>query len=157
MKPDTIVIHHSATPDNRVLSNWEAIRRYHVEVHGWQDIGYHFGIEHVDGLATLRKGRDIWTPGAQCKGHNSHSIGVVTVGDWTYKAPPEDKLSYLASFVTFLCAALNVPVGNVKGHREMSGANTECPGRMFDMEGFRARIAALARDYNAAECIPDLA
>jgi hypothetical protein len=48
MNPEYIVIHHSLTPDNQTVS-WNAIRRYHIDVNKWADIGYHYGIENING------------------------------------------------------------------------------------------------------------
>ena len=46
MNPQYIIFHHSLTKDGTVV-DWEAMRRYHEQVNGWSDIGYHYGIERV--------------------------------------------------------------------------------------------------------------
>lgn len=80
--PYYIVIHHSATPDHVLFSNFEAIRTYHksyaidghivdedafydrMSMHDgeyfkkpWKDIGYHYVIEYVDEMVVIRDGR----------------------------------------------------------------------------------------------------
>ena len=60
MNPQYIVIHHSLTKDGTV-ADWEAIRRYHKEINGWSDIGYHYGIERVGMFVLPRVGRPAMT------------------------------------------------------------------------------------------------
>lgn len=87
-KPFYVIIHHSATDDSLVHSNFEAIRRYHmsyaVDGHSvsreefyrlkkldpkryyktaWDDIGYHHVIEFEDNKMKLKKGREHDVPG----------------------------------------------------------------------------------------------
>jgi hypothetical protein len=95
-RPAWIVIHHSLSPDG-VTRDWDAIRRYHVETNGWNDIGYHAGIERVSGVLTTQKGRDDLVIGAHCKeiGMNSISIGICVVGNFDISPPDKETLLYL--------------------------------------------------------------
>ncbi len=79
---DEIIVHCSATRPGwmaeRPLAEQVAeIRRWHVEEHGWRDIGYHWIIGR-DG--TVAPGRPENVQGAHCAGRNAHSIGVCLVG-----------------------------------------------------------------------------
>jgi hypothetical protein len=47
-KPTMITIHHTATPNDPLSSDWHRVRSiwyYHTMTHGWGDIGYHFLID----------------------------------------------------------------------------------------------------------------
>lgn len=77
-----IIIHCSATRPGWMSANTPEektaeIRRWHVEDHGWSDIGYHYVIDR-DG--TIVPGRPVERIGAHTRGHNRHSIGVCLIG-----------------------------------------------------------------------------
>lgn len=76
MNPFTIILHHSLTKDNQTVS-WGAIKDYHVNINGWSDNGYHFGIEMMRGNVEILMGRMTDDIGAHCRGYNSDSIGIV--------------------------------------------------------------------------------
>ena len=82
---DKIILHCTATPAGREVSVDE-IRRWHIE-RGFSDVGYHYVI-HLDG--TVSYGRPLPLPGAHCKGHNAHSIGVCYVGGCDKQMRPHD-------------------------------------------------------------------
>jgi len=88
-KPFYLILHHSATRDDYVLSNFEAIKRYHMSyaIDGytvsreeyfkqkkkdpnryykpaWSDIGYHAVIEMEQGEVKIKKGRKFDVTGA---------------------------------------------------------------------------------------------
>lgn len=75
-KTDFLVIHCSATPDERSVTA-ETIREWHLD-RGWDDIGYHFVIERDGSIA---EGRELEAIGAHCQGVNSVSIGICLIGD----------------------------------------------------------------------------
>lgn len=71
-KIDRIVIHCSASPDNRDIGA-EEIRQWHKS-QGWKDIGYHWVIRR-DG--TIEQGRKEFDIGSHVKGFNlSRSASV---------------------------------------------------------------------------------
>jgi hypothetical protein len=131
-----IILHHSATPDGLVLKDFDAIKRYHMEVNGWRDIGYHWVVERIDGVLTAIPGRPEADDGAHCLRHNSDAIGVCVVGDYT-KAPPDDE-TY--RFVAALCKQIKTrhPIKEVGGHRDYYA--TACPGDKFDVEKVRQYV-----------------
>lgn len=80
-----IILHCTATPpgmdvDAKTIGEWHKQR-------GWKGIGYHYVIR-IDG--TIERGRPISTPGAHCKGHNAHSVGVCYVGGVDANGVPAD-------------------------------------------------------------------
>jgi hypothetical protein len=136
VKKEYIILHHSATPDGLVLKDFDAIKRYHMEVNGWRDIGYHWIVERIDGVLTAIPGRLESDTGAHCLGHNSDAIGICIVGDYT-KTPPDDE-TY--RFVAALCKQIKTrhPIKEVGGHRDYYA--TACPGNFFDVEKVRQYV-----------------
>lgn len=155
MVPAFVVVHHSLTKDGEV-KNWDAIRNYHKSL-GWQDIGYHFGIEYIGTDLTLQVGRMPSEAGAHTKElmMNTQSIGLCVVGDFD-KAPPNlALLDFTADVCKSLCQNFDIPVENILGHREvglLAGYNWQvigstgirqyksCPGQFFPMDGLRQLV-----------------
>ena len=81
--PEKIIIHHSLTEDNVMLSSFDAIRRYHMQTNGWSDIGYHWLLEKVNNKWIWRPGRPEKVSGAHTKeqGMNYKSIGTLRSGE----------------------------------------------------------------------------
>ena len=140
MRPTHIVIHHSLTKDSGTVS-WDAIRRYHVDVQGWRDIGYHFGIELVGKRYEIFCGRMLGERGAHCKQvmMNDVSVGVCLIGNFDTRTPPGGQLNLAVKLCRSLMEMFSIPVENVKGHFEFASYKT-CPGRMFDMNEFRKQL-----------------
>lgn len=151
MRPiEYLVIHHSLTADGTTLDT-EAIRRYHVEVNGWNDIGYHYVIERVNGTPGIYEGRPVEQYGAHCKEArmNALSIGVCIVGNYDLAPPDDELLSFAAGACSILLREFKVPAWNAIGHREAGmlagydwkkGQYKSCPGKMFDMDRFRSML-----------------
>lgn len=70
-----IIVHCTDTPPTH---DWgvKEVTVCHKQ-RGFRTCGYHYVIKR-DG--TVEKGRNLTEPGAHCKGHNAHSIGVCYVG-----------------------------------------------------------------------------
>ena len=133
MRPITQVIVHQTDTDDATV---ESVRNYHVNVKGWRDIGYHWGVEKVDRVYRVHMGRLPTETGAHVGGKNSTSIGVCLVGNFSRAKPPAELLKYAAKFVSWLSwVSGDLPV---VGHNEL--ANTECPGKHFDMDRFREMV-----------------
>lgn len=128
-----IVIHHSFTKDSQTVS-WDAIRRYHKDVMGWSDIGYHFGMELVGNEYIIMAGRPLNMKGAHCKeeGMNSKAIGFCFVGNYDEIAPPTEMLIKGAEYIKGLMDTFNIIPANVRGHRDYATYKS-CPGRLLDM------------------------
>ena len=149
-KPEYIIVHHSMTKDSGTKS-WDAIRKYHKENMGMNDIGYHKGIEDIGGAIVTLTGRADNVSGAHTKelGMNSKSIGICVVGNYDLIAPPQAYLDELKRLCYAYMINYNIPTKNILGHREvglMAGFDWEkhqyktCPGALFDMDEFRAFV-----------------
>ncbi len=145
-KPKYIILHHSLTPDSGTVS-WGAIRKYHKSL-GWDDIGYHAGIEDISGNYEILLGRLFDQVGAHCKdaGRNYDSIGYVFVGNFDYKPPPVRQWDKGVEFVSWLCRQFMIPYDNIRGHRDFNIHKT-CPGRRFDVGKFREEVRTLNQEW----------
>lgn len=138
MIPRKIAIHHSLTDDG-VLFNLPAIRKFHKEVRGWDDIAYHYILEKYRRHYEVVVGRMMNEQGAHTLGHNFDTLGICLVGNFDEALPPDDQWLLAVRLVRSLCYTLQIPFRSVYGHRELDGDRT-CPGKYFDMDKFRKEI-----------------
>lgn len=129
-----IIIHHSATKDSGTVS-WGAIRRYHIDVNKWSDIGYHFGVELVSDVVgsfyEILIGRPLSKIGGHTTGHNTNTIGICMVGDFDVVPPPKEQLERLQSLINEL--RIQFPsINKISFHRDY--ATKTCPGKLFKRE-----------------------
>ena len=141
---DAIVIHHSLTRDGQTV-NWDAIRRYHKSMK-WIDVGYHFGVEIINGRYQILVGRPLMAVGAHCyqQGVNTRSIGVCVVGNFDLRRPDEKCFDMLIPFISHLLKAFKLSPNAIYGHRDFANYKS-CPGKMFDM----VELAELVGLYGA--------
>jgi len=138
-----IILHHSATKDSGTVS-WNAIRKYHIQNLHFLDIGYSYGLENVNGVYEILKGRPLYKngafyPGAHTRGFNHNSIGVCCVGNYDLIQPDPLMQIKLLELLRDLCKIFHIPRANVKGHRDFLTKDhpKKCPGKMFDIHAIR--------------------
>ena len=133
-----IIVHHTATDEGSALYLDESHKN-----RGWNGLGYHFIINnntqgkpdgHVE--ASIR-----WLHqenGAHCKASNMNAkgIGIALVGNFHNKRPSQKQINTLIYTVNALRKYYKIPISNVMGHRDVPGANTECPGDFFPWQEF---------------------
>src|SRR3990167_6627685 len=129
MKPTHIILHHSLTKDNQTVS-WQAIRKYHVEINKWKDIGYHFGIELVNSEYEIIAGRMLLDIGAHTIGMNDSSIGICIIGNYDINDLPKEAEKKLIILIKTLMVIFNISVTNIKKHSDYAKYKT-CPGLKF--------------------------
>jgi N-acetylmuramoyl-L-alanine amidase len=141
--PQWIVIHHSLTKDSKTVS-WDAIRKYHMEVNHWSDVGYHFGTELVGSNYVIQEGRSMLRMGAHVQNFNHHSIGICMVGNFDLEPVPVEQWRLTLRLVKKLQHFLSIPTKQVIGHREAQvlvnvppSGRKSCPGNKCDMNSFR--------------------
>ena len=139
-----IVIHHTASSTEVRRSGKIApvdaamIREWH-KTKGWSDIGYHFVIK-PDGRC--EEGRPLDRPGAHCNAgrRNFIGIGICLVGNFSEKAVPDAQLVGLVNKVAQLIKVFKLGVEAVELHKDVPGAATECPGRLFPADVFKKEL-----------------
>lgn len=140
MIPKRIILHHSLTADSQTVS-WNAIRRYHTEVLGWNDIGYHFGIELVGDRYEVLVGRMLNEVGAHTKGQNGDSIGICFIGNFDMSEVPPEQWRLGVRLVAGLCETVGNPrisADMIFGHCSFSAKS--CPGKKFNVAAFAEQV-----------------
>ncbi len=137
MYPNRIILHHSLTKDGSTV-NWNAIRKYHLSK-GWNDIGYHFGIEKIGSRYEVLTGRMMTVKGAHTKGHNQDSIGICLVGNFDEVKPPKEQWELAVELVSSLCEILFITRESVYTHNDFASYKT-CAGKKFNLRLFRSQI-----------------
>ncbi len=130
MKPNKIIIHHSATEDTPA-QNFNGIRTHHISVNGWADIGYHYVVENVGGKYVTIAGRAENVAGVHCPGQNSQSLGVCLVGDFRKGPPPQGQLEEAARLIKDIYSRH----GELPLHGHSEFVSTACP--CFDLDLLR--------------------
>jgi len=145
---------------------------YHVNVRGWSHGGYnyvisgdgqiqyaldekisayHAGFKDPDNAEGLEQGQ-YW---------NNHYLAICLSGWFAdnrtyrdadgqiqpipndYTSPGDVQMNPLVALIQYLRQKYNIPVENVRGHRELAGNSTTCPGLNFDPAVLRATLQAL--------------
>jgi hypothetical protein len=144
-----ITVHHDGmTPftsrrQGDATARLEAIRRAHVSLDGWADIGYHFAI---DPAGRVYECRPLNLQGAHAGGDaNIQNMGIVVLGNYMDQQPTQENLSALYAFVSSQMRRFRVPVSSVYTHQELKP--TACPGVSLQrcMEQARDRRGTLAQ------------
>lgn len=169
-----IAIHHSATADpitGLSMDDARTIFRYHVEALGWSHGGYHYlihptglidyaldekipafhaGFSDPDDTLGLERGQ-YW---------NNHLIAICVLG-WferdrvdgrsalipnRFTSPTPGQWRSLLNLVRSVMARYGLQPGDVKGHRELPGCRTRCPGANLDLDRLRAEVARREAD-----------
>jgi LysM repeat protein len=138
-----IVIHHSATDEG----SGKNMDRYHREErHMENGLAYHFviGNGHGMGDGEIFVGAR-WTkqlPGGHLaiEALNEISLGICLVGDFEHKAPTRRQLDSLEALIRALERRTGLEVSAVTTHRLIHPHHTQCPGRLFPLDAFLARL-----------------
>ena len=129
--PEAIIVHHAYLPEDDVTFNeWDGIVNYHINERGFLDVGYHYGIEYINGVPTLHIGRDESVNGAHCIGMNTKSIGICVVGGYDNKRPHDDILELLVDKIV----EIRSRYGKIPIEPHSKYADKSCPGLMFPLD-----------------------
>lgn len=139
-----VILHHTAsTESNDSYADVRAIWHYHARTLDWGDIGYHY---IVDSKGQIFEGRyydkdyarrnKVEVIGGHAYGNNVGTIGISTIGNYTYQQPTTASMNSVARMIGYKLAPYGIdPSGNgpyglaVVGHRDVYP--TTCPGNNF--------------------------
>lgn len=131
MIPNKIIVHHSLTKDGKTVS-WGNIRNYHINTLGWNDIGYHAGVELVDYQYEILMGRMWDKVGAHTQGQNSDSLGICFVGNYDLIEPPDEMLETGAKIIRLWMKLYHIDILDIYRHHDFASYKS-CPGLQFDI------------------------
>lgn len=129
--PWRMTIHHTYNPSSDGTDAGARMRQmqsYHINTHGWCDIGYHFVVAQSGEIFQGRSHSD--RPGAHVIGENSGNVGIAMIGDYTTVGPPTAQFDSTVDMVEWVHDEHGVTLdsNSIKGHREWPGQSTVCPG-----------------------------
>ncbi len=140
---DEVVVHHTWRPtaaDYRGTATVRGVRRYHMNVRGWSDNGYHVMLGPDGGIFLCRP---MQRSGAHVAGRNAHTIGVSFIANFDHEAPEEyEGLATGHGVVAALLDRFDLSVNDIRFHREF--APKTCPGMKLGLAQFRRDVAEVA-------------
>jgi len=143
---DEVIVHHTWSPTAAQyagISTVAGVRRYHMQVRGWSDNGYHVMVPPVRNEVFLC--RPLARSGAHCLNHNTHSVGVSFIADFDKEDPQRyGGMEEGVQVVAALCRRFGLPVSDVRFHREF--ADKSCPGTKMSLSWFRTRVQVALAD-----------
>ena len=133
-KIDTIVLHHSVTPQNwNITKTLSVIDKEHKKDHPHKNgagyhISYHFCIFPSGEVIDTRPVNEV---GFHAGNYpvNLVSIGVCLIGNFENDLPTEKQSSALKSLLKSLIAQYGIKPENIKLHKEVRLNPTACPGK----------------------------
>lgn len=136
-----IVLHHAAAQQ----ASPRQIHEWHLK-RGWIGAGYNILVRKDGSVWELRP---LWAVGAHAQGANSDSIGVCAEGMYhPSDSQAFDRVMPKAQFDAMVRVARDLlreypSIIWIKGHKEVPGAATVCPGKFFPLD----EIIQAVKDY----------
>ncbi len=166
-------VHHTVSANDYTPADvpemLRGIQAYHMDVNGWDDIGYNFLVDRAGQIWEGRSGgiaRNV--VGAHVGGFNTGSVGVAVIGDYRTAQPTSQSVGAVAQVLGWRLGLAGVDptastsmtgldgqavsLRTISGHRD--AASTECPGQQLYDELDLVRTAA-AEKASTVEPRPD--
>lgn len=161
-----IIVHHSATNYSAgtdyaqvVYSYWD----YHVNTHGWNDIGYNW---LVDPNGVLYEGRGDGIQGAHFSCMNGHTMGVCVIGNFETATPTTQAIAMLEDLIAWettdkgldvLANTYHSPsqlnLYTVSGHKDGNPSPVGCPsGTLCPGTNLYSELASIRTDVSGFPC-----
>jgi LysM repeat protein len=123
-----ITLHHSAT----IQGNAEIFDRNHRS-RGMGGLFYHF----VIGNGTRSGDGEIevgWRWEAQRQVNRPYDINICLVGDFNKQYVTDAQFKSLVGLIDVLRKQYDIPISNIRRHKDINGSVTECPGKHFPFD-----------------------
>jgi hypothetical protein len=146
--PKFITIHHAGTEWKKGKDPQQFVKTmqgWGQKEKKWPDLPYHFMIA-PDGR--IFEGRAlIYEPESNTRYDLQGNVGVELMGNFEIQRPSPQQLESCAKLVAWLCQEYQIPLDQIRGHRDAAQNQTVCPGRDFyrylESGDFKKWIAAL--------------
>lgn len=116
------VMHHSVIDEGSDAATLAEIQRLHREERGWADVAYHY---FIGKSGVIYAGRTLAARGAHAYGHNTGTVGICLLGDFTREQPRAAALAAATALVRWLAGMLRLET--LAAHNQLNTA-TACPG-----------------------------
>ncbi len=129
-----ITLHHSATK----RGNAEIFDRNHRK-RGMGGLAYHFVIGNGTGSGDgqIEVG---WRWVRQREINRAQDINICLVGNFNYEQVSRKQFQSLIGLIRILQRQYRIPLRNIRGHKDIKGEITECPGKNFPMWRLRRAL-----------------
>jgi len=145
--PEKVIVHHGG-PDPKGIydGSWPHCaayyKRFHTEISGKEDIGFHYVVENGSGgtkIGQVTRGREEDMEGGHAKGMNTKSIGVCFAGSFDKEAPSKKQLEAGAELIADIVVRHGLGVEDIVPHSDFTTGKT-CPGDKFPMDKLKGTV-----------------
>ncbi|MCK4905440.1 N-acetylmuramoyl-L-alanine amidase [bacterium] len=129
-----ITLHHSAT----FQGNAERFDRYHRS-RGMGGLFYHF----VIGNGTASDDGEIevgWRWQKQAQVNRPYDVQICLVGNFNKQQVSKTQFRALVELINVLRKQYDIPISNIRGHKDIEGCITECPGNYFPLDRIKTEL-----------------
>jgi len=127
-----IVIHHAG--GDGVIND---VVNVHFREHQWHSLGYHYMVDKEGKVYQLRNDNENCPHSLY---YNDNAIAILLMGNFNEKEPTKEQWKSALALTVLLQKKYNISTENVKGHKELEGNVTDCPGKMFNLDKFRNEL-----------------
>lgn len=136
-----MTLHHTMGPANSTIAPAARIRQiqsYHMDVHGWCDIGYHY---LVSANGQVWEGRSSLERGAHTANNNEGNLGIAVVGNYDRDLLPNKGVKVLGALVSRLALIHSIDIGeDFRSHAAYG--SLLCPGESLNSQVPEIRAVA---------------
>lgn len=147
-----IIVHHTWSPTAEQYhgeSTIRGVRRYHMDVRGWSDNGYHIMLGPKAPDCDVWLCRPLTQSGGHTLGHNAHSVGIAYVANFDVQEPTGwAGWMWSLPVVRATMDRFGLTASQVHFHREF--ADKSCPGNRLDLAWYRRQLALQAGEAGQA-------
>ncbi|MBE9222338.1 N-acetylmuramoyl-L-alanine amidase [Cyanobacterium stanieri LEGE 03274] len=68
-----------------------------------------------------------------------------------FTKPSKKQIKSLLYLISILRKKYNIPIDNIRGHRELNGCDTTCPGENFDLHKLRTSIQSYQEKASSSQ------
>lgn len=133
----TITVHHSGTHKG----SGSSFHRDHLR-RRMGGLFYHFvvgnGSDTRDGEIEVG-----WRWKRQVRANRPNDIQICLVGNFDIDVVSAAQMESLTNLITVLRQSYGIPLNRVRGHHDIPGKHTDCPGTKFPMDRLRDRLRQL--------------